>query len=103
MTAMPQVTTDSKLVVSDSIVTREIVGETLLVPITGTLAKLQEVFSLNETGAFLWSRMDGETTLSEVGEAMAVEFEVDATSATQDVLMLAQELFELGVLERSSG
>ena len=47
----------------DNLVTREIVGETLLVPISGKLANMDDMFSLNDTGAYVWGRLNGRSTL----------------------------------------
>ena len=40
-----------RFVRNPDLVTREIAGETLLVPVTGKLANLADMFSLNKTGA----------------------------------------------------
>ena len=89
----------SRLRRSDAIVAREIVGETLLVPITGQLANLQEVFSLNDTGAFLWQQLDGDLALADIAVSLSDEFEVDVDTASADVALLAQELLDLGMIE----
>ena len=84
----------------DSVVTREIVGETLLVPITGQLADLQEIFSLNDTGVLVWSLCDGEHSVRAIADALMEEFEVAEDVAREDVSTLAKELLDLGLLER---
>lgn len=93
------VTPGSRLGANADIVTREIVGETLLVPITGKLANLQEIFSLNETGAFVWSNLDGQRTVAEVSAALAAEFDVTSDEALADVVALSGELAGLGMLD----
>jgi len=71
---------------SEDIVAREIAGEMLLVPIRNNLGDLESIYTLNETGAFIWSQMDGTHTLAEVCAAMQAEFEVSQDEAWADLL-----------------
>ena len=71
---------------SEDVVAREIAGEMLLVPIRNNLGDLESIYTLNETGAFLWSRMDGTHTLAEICAAMQAEFEVGEEEAWVDLL-----------------
>ena len=82
------------------VVTREIVGETLLVPISADLADLSSIFALNDTGAFVWQQLDGERTLAEVCAAMVEAFEVEAGEAWRDVADLIGELSERELVQR---
>jgi len=54
--------------------------------------------SLNETGSFLWQQLDGETTLGSVAQALAEAYGVDASITGPDVLTLAQDLHNEGLL-----
>lgn len=83
----------------DNLVTREIVGETIIVPISGELAELQNVFSLNTTGAFVWQRLDGSTTLEGIRDAMTDGFKVNKKSAWADLQELIADLVEAGLIE----
>lgn len=84
----------------DAVVTREVVGETLLVPISADLADLSSIFALNDTAAFIWQQLDGERTLAQVRDAMVDTFEVDAAAAWLDVADLIAELCERELVER---
>ncbi len=79
---------------SESVVTRDIAGETLLVPITGKLADMENLFCLNETGAFVWNRLDGGTPLETVCAGITEAFEVDGERAWADLEKLIGELIE---------
>ena len=84
----------------DAVVTREIVGETLLVPISADLADLDAIFALNETGAFIWQRLDGEHSLGQVRDAVVESFEVEPQEAWQDVNQLLGALAERRLVEQ---
>jgi len=45
---------------SEDVVTRQIVGETLLVPIRGDLAGSQRLFALDAVGEFIWHHHEDE-------------------------------------------
>ena len=38
---------------AENIVTRKVMDENLLVPISGDIASMDEIYTLNETGAFI--------------------------------------------------
>jgi hypothetical protein len=54
--------------------------------------------SLNETGSFLWERLDGRATLAEIAAALAEEYDVAPAVPRPDVLALAQELLGEGLI-----
>ncbi len=74
-------------------VTREIAGEVILVPVSGKLAQLQQIFVLNPVGAYIWGQLDGERDLAAIRQGLVDSFEVATPEAEAD-------LFEyLGALE----
>jgi methyltransferase-like protein len=70
---------------STSIVTRKTGNEYVLVPITNNIADMNSVYTLNETGAFIWEQIDGERTLGAIIEAMTDEYDIDHLTAESDV------------------
>lgn len=54
--------------------------------------------SLNETGSFLWDRLDGKTSLESIAQALAEAYDVDITVTRPDVLDLARELLHEGLI-----
>ncbi len=85
---------------SESIVSRQIAGEAVLVPLRRKAADLDNIFALNETAAFVWAAMDGSQTLEQILAALVGEFEVDEATARQDLLELVTQLRDLGALEK---
>lgn len=84
----------------ENLVTREIIGETIIVPISGQLADLQRVYSLNTTGGFVWSRLDGSTSLDIIHKAVIASFKVGKKDAWADLTELVSDLTEASLIEK---
>jgi len=84
-----------KVSTSDDVVAREVAGETVLLNLaSGTY------FGLNVVGGRIWQMLDSEgCTLAEVAEKLQDEFDVSADQAAADVLSLAGNLVEHGLLQ----
>lgn len=77
--------TKSILSHSPSVVTRKTGNEYVLVPVTDNIADMDSVYTLNETGAFIWDVIDGKKSIEEIIELVTDEYEIDKTSAGNDV------------------
>jgi hypothetical protein len=55
--------------------------------------------ALNETGSFLWERLDGEKTLETLAHVLAETYDVSPEVTRSDVLALARELLEAGLID----
>jgi hypothetical protein len=76
------------------VVTREIIGETILVPIQGKLADMQRIFTLNDVGAYIWSNLDGEKDLEKICQGLEATFEVGREQAESDLKDFISELMD---------
>jgi len=85
---------------SETIVSRRIAGEAVLVPLRRNAADLDAIYALNETAAAAWDLLDGSSTLREVLQSILAEFEVDGATAEKDLLELMAQLRELGAVEK---
>lgn len=83
---------------NENIVTREILGQTLLVPISAELADMDNIFTLNDTGAHVWHRLDGALTLAGIREAVVDAFDVSAEQAWRDIHALVEDLAGAGLI-----
>ena len=81
-----------------SIVSREIAGETILVPIRQNVGDLESIYTLNETGARVWALVDGQRSAGDIRDAIVDEFEVRAEEAGRDVLDLLAQLESIGAV-----
>lgn len=79
---------------NENVVTRVVAGEAILVPISGNIANMQHIFSLNEVGECIWENIDGERDLSQVADLIVKEFEIEVDVAQKDCLEFVQSLYQ---------
>ena len=77
---------------NEHIVSRAIVGETILVPIQGHLADMQRIFALNPVADYVWEKLDGDTAIDQIAEAVLEDFDVPKNEADSDLIELLGEL-----------
>jgi methyltransferase-like protein len=77
---------------SSSIVTRKTGNEYILVPITNNIADMNSVYTLNETGAFIWEQIDGKKNVEEIIDTLITEYDIDAESAQIDVFSFIENM-----------
>jgi hypothetical protein len=78
---------------SDAVVVREIEGEIVIVPLASGIADIEdELFTLNETGRAVWSRIDGSRPLAAVVDDLAAQYEAPTGLIQSDVVGICQEL-----------
>ena len=83
------------------LVTRDVAGEEIIVPIKGHVGDLEGVFTLNEVGAMIWRLMDGQTTVRQLMEAVINEYEVESLEAEKDVVDFLRSLEDAGLIRQS--
>ena len=85
---------------SADIVSREIEGELIIVPITSGIGDMEdELFTLNDTGKEIWSRIDGVHSLEDISTNLSYEYQAPLDVITKDVVGLSQELVNRRILE----
>lgn len=88
-----QVTMDTICAPSEDVVAREIEGELIIVPLVAGIGDTDdELYTLNETGKAIWSRLDGEKSLRALVEELSREFSAPPGEIEKDVLGLMMEL-----------
>jgi hypothetical protein len=83
------------------IIFRRIAGEFILVPIRQKAVDLKSVYTLNETGAFIWELIDGVKTVPQIKDKVAEEFEVDARRADVDVSQIVAQWEALSLIQKA--
>jgi len=86
--------TDLKSVLSHSpnIVTRKTGNEYVLVPIANNIADMNSVFTLNETGAFIWELIDGKRNVEDIIKVLTTEYDIDKETAISDVVSFVSDM-----------
>ena len=64
---------------------REILGETVAVPIDESLQRFSGIISVNDVGQFLMEQLETEQSLDSLCTALTEEYEVDTATAKKDV------------------
>ena len=82
----------------DGFFMRQIAGQTVVLP-GGDVLDLNMMITLNETGAFLWERLNEETTTEALVAALLSEYDVDEKTARRAVEAFVQKLNDHGFLE----
>ena len=83
------------------LVTRDVAGEEIIVPIKGHVGDLEGVFTLNEVGAMIWRLIDGRTTGRQLAEAVRNEYDLGASEAKKDVVDFLRSLEDAGLIRQS--
>lgn len=85
--------------VKSGFVLREIAGQYMAVAVGTRARELHGMIGMNETAAFLWEKLQKETTEEQLAEALLEEYEIDEPKALQTVKNFLESLKEEGVLE----
>ena len=87
---------------NNDIVCRNIIGETILVPIRGNLADMQQIFTLNSLGTFIWDQLDGEKNLADTKNAVLENFETEPDQVESDLLEFIGQVHEAGLIREKT-
>ena len=81
------------------LVTREIAGETIIVPIWSKVADLDSIYTLNEVGSMIWNLIDGKTSVDQIVEAVCGAYDVSPEEARKDVLHFLESKKRQGLIK----
>lgn len=84
---------------TQNIVSRRVAGELFLVPVAGNLADMQRIFTLTKVAEFIWERLDGQRSLSDILNDVVEQFDVDEEQADSDIQALVTELLTEGLVQ----
>jgi hypothetical protein len=82
-----------------SFVTREIGGETLIVPVTGHVMELESIYVLNPVGSRIWELLRSPTTTDRIAAIVAGEFAVSPQDAAADTAEFLDLLAARGLIQ----
>jgi len=84
-------------------VQRDVAGECILVPIRRTLTEANSIYVLNETGAALWKRIDGQRTAQDIMADFCSEYEVTTDQLAKDFMSLLDDLLSIQAVGEVTG
>jgi hypothetical protein len=77
---------------SQSVVTTKTGNEYVLVPVANNIADMNSLYTLNETGAFIWEHINGKNSVEDIINEMTKEYEVDYATASNDVFSFIDDM-----------
>ncbi len=77
---------------SDSVVSRKIADEVILVPIRQDVGDLEKIYTLNEVASRIWELVDGRATLKEIRDVIVNEYEAPPIEVEKDIMGCLREL-----------
>jgi len=83
---------------NEDFVYRKIENETILVPIKDNVGDMGSIYNLNEVGAFIWERLDGEKRLLDIENMILDEFQVSPEQAQADLREFVSQLKEIDAI-----
>jgi hypothetical protein len=96
---MKKIRMDMVLSHSSDVVSREIDGALIIVPLTSGVGDMEDdLFSMNETGTEIWNMLDGTKTVQEVVEALTQLYRAEPDEIGQDVAGIITELLKRRML-----
>ena len=84
--------------IRDGYVLKTVAGENLVIPCNGDL-NFDQMITLNDTGSFIWKKLEKETSQEEIVSALLNEYEVDEAQAISCVNEFIGRLKELNFVE----
>jgi Coenzyme PQQ synthesis protein D (PqqD) len=88
------VETTVRFIRNREVVSRQIEGELIIVPIRRGVGDLNSLYTLNPVGSVLWEFMTEGHSLSEMVQRICEEFEVTKTQAQEDIRQFLDSLLE---------
>ena len=81
----------------EGFILRTVAGETVVLP-SGNVTNFDMMITLNETGRFLWEKLESETDEAALVSAVLGEYDVDEARARASVQAFVARLKELDFL-----
>lgn len=76
--------------IKEGFILRQVAGDTVVLP-SGDM-DINAMITLNETGSFLWQKLEQETTIEELVAAVLAEYDADEATAKAAVESFVEKL-----------
>ena len=83
---------------SESVVSRVIAGETLIIPVRRGVGDLASIYSLNEVASVIWRTVTGPHSTEEIVDALHKEFAGEQEQIERDVRTFLAEMSAAGLI-----
>ena len=79
------------MMIKDGFLLRQVAGQTVVLP-TGCDLDLNMMITLNDTGAFLWEKLQNDCTEADLVAALLADYDVDESTARECVESFVKKL-----------
>jgi len=83
---------------SESLVTRDLAGERIIVPVRRNVGDLNSIYTLNPMANQIWSMLDGERTVADIVRVLGQEYDSHAATLAKDVCQVLEDLAGEGLV-----
>ena len=87
---------------TDHVVERKVRDNLILVPMNTGPARLDALYTLNETAGFIWNHITPGIHEDDLVSLLVDQFEVNQDSAREDVLRILEKLAAIGAITISA-
>jgi len=77
---------------TDKVVTREIEGEMILLPLYKSSKDMNYIYTLNDSATDFWNRVDGKRSLAKINEELIDVYDVDEKKLAKNIDGLIEDL-----------
>ena len=77
---------------NDSVVSRQIADEVILVPIKKRAGEVDSIYTINEVAGRIWELIDGTRDVAAIRDALVEEFDVAPDTAGTDLVDFMRQL-----------
>jgi hypothetical protein len=85
--------------IKSGFIIREIAGSPVVIPIGERVIDYKGMMLPNETGAFLWRKLQNDATFEQLLQSVLDEYDVDEATASADIEEFLNEMRSVGALE----
>jgi hypothetical protein len=84
---------------SQSVVSRRVAGETLIVPVRGKVGDLASIYSFNQTGSLIWQSLESPKGLAELVGVVEQEYAINHEQANRDVKQFLNDMLSADLVQ----
>ena len=87
--------------IKEDFLLKTVAGRNIVVPVGAASLDFNAMITLNDTGAFLWKRLESGASEDELVSALLDEYDVDAARASDSVARFIGELEKADLLQEA--
>ncbi|MDP4266938.1 MAG: PqqD family protein [Bacteroidota bacterium] len=88
-----------KYIRKPNLIAKKIGDEYIIVQIVDKVANMNALYTLNETGAFIWENLDSGKTIEQIVSLVCNEFDTDLETTKNDVIRFINEIYDILIIE----